>query len=218
MKRITVIGLSSFGYYLALRLSEMGCEVLAVDKKEEMVDKVKSVVDKAAVADATDSDVLEELGVAESDAVVLSLGSDIEASIITALHLKDLGVQRLIAKVLSEDHLRVMRLLEVDQIVFPERDTGYRLAYTLGEKNILEYLDLGSDFAVAEVAALPEMIGKTLAELDFRNRYRCQVLALRERGLRGGTRIPDAATVLAENHVLVLMGKDSDLAKIAGNG
>ena len=216
MKQIAVIGLSSFGYYLALRLSELSCEVLAIDKDEALIDKVKDSVTKAVIADATDRAVMDELGVVGSDAIVLSLGSDLEASIITAMHLKDLGAKRIIAKVLSEEHLRVMRLLEVDQIIFPERDTGYQLAHTLCEKNILEYLDLGSDYAVVELAPTPEMIGKTLIELDFRKRYGCVVMALRERGHSGETIIPEATTAIGENHVMVLMGKDVDLEKLAG--
>ena len=218
MKQIAVIGLSSFGYYLACRLAELGCEVLAIDKDEVMIDKVKDVVTKAVIADATDSEALNELGVVSFDAIVLSLGSDIEASIISAMYLKDLGAKRIIAKVLSEEHLRVMRLLEVDQIIFPERDTGYRLAHTLGEKNILEYLDLGSDFAVVELPPQPEMIGKTLSELDFRNSYGCHIIAIRERGPAGKTIIPGATDVIGEGHVLVLMGKEADLEKLAGDG
>ncbi len=216
MERIAVIGMSSFGYYLTRQLAELGCEVLALDKDEAAIDKVKDFVAKAVVADATDGEVIEEIGVLEMDAVVLSMGEDLEASIITAMHLRDLGVERIIAKALSEDHVRVMQMLGVKEIVFPERDTGVRLAYSLSDKNVLQYLSFGSDLAVVEMVPLPEMIGRNLGDLDFRNRYGCQVVALRRQGPEASAWIPGAATILKEEHVLVLMGKQEDLAKLIG--
>ena len=102
MKRIAVIGLSSFGLHLARTLNELGCEVLAVDQDEAAVGRVADEVSKAVIADATDKEVLQELGVIESDAVVLSLGEHLEASVITAMHLKELGAKHVVAKALSE--------------------------------------------------------------------------------------------------------------------
>ncbi len=211
MKRIAVIGLSSFGLHLARTLNELGCEVLAVDQDEAAVGRVADEVSKAVIADATDKEVLQELGVIESDAVVLSLGEHLEASVITAMHLKELGAKHVVAKALSEDHVRVLKLLGVDDVVFPERDSGVRLAYTLGHASIVRYMDLGSDFAVAEIVPPAGLLGKTLAELDFRARYRCQVLALKTSAPGGITRLPDAGTRLSDEHVMVVMGKRGDL-------
>lgn len=214
MQQIAVVGMSSFGYYLARKLSELGIEVMAIDREESAINTVKSYVSKAIIADATDRHALQQLGLPGMDVVVLSLGDKLEASILAAMHLKDLGTRKIIAKALSEDHLKILELIGVDQIVFPERDTGIRLAFSLGGTNIAEYLPLGSSFSIVEMAPLKEMVGRTLKELDFRKKYHCQVLAIKEKKPEEKIFFPEPDTKIAESNLLIIMGKDNNLARI----
>jgi trk system potassium uptake protein TrkA len=214
MTQIAVIGMSSFGFYLARALSEKKSTVLAVDQDEVMIDKIKPFVTKAVIADATDIDVLKQLGLTNMDAVVISLGSKIDASILLAMHLKELGVKNIIAKANSEDHVKILELMNVNRVVFPEKDMGTRIAASLIGPNIADYVPLSSDISIVEMIPLKEMVGKTLIELDFRKRYRCQVLAIMQKGIEDTIFIPHAETTIKENHLLFIMGKDEDLAKL----
>lgn len=215
MAQVTVIGLSSFGYFLALRLSELGSQVLTIDRDEDMIDRVKAYVSKAVVADATDKRVLAELGLSHMDAVVLSLGEKLESSIIAAMHLKELGVKNIVAKALSAEHAKILEMIGVNRIVFPEKDMGIRVALSLHGHNISDYLPIGQDLSIIEMIPLKEMLGKTLPELDFRNRYQCQVLAIKEKTNSGETTfIPQPSTKIKDTYLLVLMGSNKDLERI----
>ena len=214
MAKIAVIGLSSFGYYLAKKLSELGSEVLALDQDEEKIDAIKEFVTKAVVANATDREALRKLKLESMNWVVLSLGGRLESSILTAMHLKELGTANVVGKALSEDHAKILELMGVRRIVFPERDMGERLATSLHGANILDYLPLGSGLSIVEMIPQREMIGKTLQELHFRKRYHCQILAIKTEEGEEKTVIPNPDTLIEESHILILMGKDEDLSKI----
>jgi trk system potassium uptake protein TrkA len=214
MAQITVIGLSSFGYFLALRLSELGSQVLAVDWNEDMIDKIKVYVSKAVVADATDKRVLQQLGLTGMDAVVLSLGEKLESSILAAMHLREMGAKNVVAKALSEEHAKILELIGVHRIVFPERDMANRVALSLHGHNIEDYLPIGQNLSIVEMIPLKEMVGKTLLELDFRNRYQCQVLAIKDRVPEATTFIPQADTKIKQSQTLILMGNNRDLERL----
>ena len=213
MAQIAVIGISSFGYYLARKLAELGSEVLVVDCDEEKVDTIKAYVTKAVVADATDKRTLKQLGLSNMDAVVLSMGSQMESSIISALHLKEMEVKKIVAKSLSEDHSKILELLKVDRIVFPERDMGERMATSLQGRNIADYLPLGSGISIVEMVPTEEMIGKTLTELEFRSRYKAQVMAIKKKEPEEDTFIPEPSTKIKRGHLLFVLGKDDDLER-----
>jgi trk system potassium uptake protein TrkA len=216
MQQIAVVGMSSFGYYLAKKLSELGTEVLAIDRNESMINSIKAHVSKAVVADATEREVMQQLDLHRMDVVVISLGEKLEASILAAMHLKELGAKKIVAKVLSEDHAKIMELIGVNQIVFPERDIGIRIAFSLHGANIADYLPLGSNLSIVEMIPPKEMVGKTLEELEFRKRYHCQVLAMKEKKPEEITFLPEPDTMISENHLLIVMGKDNDLARLRG--
>jgi trk system potassium uptake protein TrkA len=214
MSQIAVIGMSSFGYYLSLRLSELGSEVLAIDYNEAAIDRIKAYVTRAVVADAIDRRVLSQLGLAGMDTVVITLGEKLEASILAAMHLKELGVKRIVAKALSEDHAKILEVIGVHRIVFPERDMGFRVASSLHGANIADYLPLGPDLSIIEMIPLKEMVGRDLVELDFRKRYRCQVLAIRDKVPEDVTFIPEPDTKIKASHLLIVMGKNHDLERL----
>jgi trk system potassium uptake protein TrkA len=214
MAQIAVIGLSSFGYYLARRLCELGSEVVAIDNDREQIDKIKNFASKAVIADATDRKALERLELEEMDAVVISLGESLESSILAAFYLKEMGVNKIVVKALSEDHARILEMIGVSQIVFPERESGYRLATSLNRPEVLDWIPLGKDMSILEISPFKEMVGKTIRELDFRNRYHCQIVAIRISKTREELVLPDPEFKIEVQHLLVLMGQNTDLEEL----
>ena len=214
MPQIAVIGLSSFGFYLAKKLSSLGTQVLAIDQKDTRVEDIKEYVDKAVIADATDKDVLSSLGLTQMEAVVLSLGESFASSILAAMHLKELGVKKVVAKALSEDHAKILEKIGVDRIIFPEKDMAERVAMSLQGTNVADFVPLGKDLSVIELKPLKEMVGKTLPELDFRNRYHCQVIAIKDKVPEEISFIPQAETRIKQSHLLIVVGNNKDLERL----
>ena len=214
MKSFAIIGLSSFGYYLAKYLSEMGHRVMAIDKDEERIERVKPFVDRAVIADATDKETLLGLGLNELDTVVVSLGERIDASILVTLYLREMKVKDILAKALTEDHGKVLDIIGATRTIFPERDEAFRLAKTLENEYLLDTFSLGDGISVIELATPNAFLGKTLGELELRQRYGVLVLAIRELVPEKVVFIPTADQVLKDSDVLIMVGKDEDLAKI----
>ncbi len=211
MKQIAVIGLGSFGTNLARKLSELGTSVVVIDSSEARIDRIKAYVDKAILGDASDPRLFRELGLERMDTVVLSLGDELDASVLAALHLKELGAKNIVAKVASEDHEKIVKLIGAEATVFPERDMAVRLANSLSGQNIAEYLPLGPDLSLMEIKPLSSMVGKTIAELNFREKYRCQIVAIHESAGARRVFIPQPGTVIREDHLLFIIGANEDV-------
>jgi len=214
MGQFVVIGLGRFGSHVARSLYAGGHEVLAIDSDPQAVQRVRDEVTRAVVLDARDKERLAALGAHEADAVVLSLGEQIEASALAALHLKELGVRYLIAKAGSEDHAKLLKLIGVDEVIFPERQAAERLANRLRDANVLDYIPLGQGYSIHEITPPAEFLGKSLAELRLRNRFGVQVLALRD--TRSGELLvnPGAEAVIHDRHVMIVLGADRDLDRL----
>ena len=181
MKKQTfaVIGLGRFGGSVCKTLADAGQEVLAIDKYESRVNDYKDIATQAVVADAQDEDVLRSLGIRNVDHVIVAIGEDIQASILVTLMVKEQGVKYVTAKAQNEYHAKVLEKLGVDRVVHPERDMGVRIGRSLTSKNMVDYLDLDANFKLAEILITnPEFVGKSLAEMDFRDRYGLNVIAL----------------------------------------
>jgi trk system potassium uptake protein TrkA len=211
-KQFAVIGLGRFGSSLATYLAKMGYDVLAVDESEERVQNVAHAVTHAVSADSTDEEALRAIGIRNFDVVVVAIGQDIQASILTTLILKDMGVPYIIAKAQNELHGKVLNKIGADKVVFPERDMGLRVAHHLVSPNILEHIELSPDFSIVEMIAPAEMIGKNLKQLDIRAKYNCNVLAVKRNGQMNIT--PNADEPLAEGDVLVIVGRNDQLNRL----
>src|SRR5210317_2057120 len=135
MKQFAVIGLGNFGYYLATQLYKKGYEVLAIDKKPDLVQEIKDSVNQAIVADATERKTLEAMGLEQMDAAVVCIGSVLSNSILTTLNLKDIGVKRVLAKALSEAHGRILYKIGASEVFFPEKDLALSLAERIHNPN-----------------------------------------------------------------------------------
>jgi trk system potassium uptake protein len=217
-RRVAVIGLSAFGETLARELVTRRVRVLVVDKETDRVEALREVVDEAIEADASDKRALEALRLVDYDAVVLSLGEALDASLLAVLHLRDLKVHPIIAKATSEDHRRLLLHLGVEDAIFPEADMAKRVAQTLATPGMLDVLPLGADIAVVEVAPERDLIGHSLAELNLRQRYGINIVAVRC-ALRDETIVnPDPSLRITDSHVLVILGTTEAIERFGKRG
>jgi trk system potassium uptake protein TrkA len=213
MGQFAVIGIGNFGYYLGRHLYEKGHEVIALDVSKLQVQKIKDVVSQAVVADATDREVLESLGISHVDAVVVCIGTRMQASILATLHLKELGIKKILAKATSEEHGRILRKVGANETVFPEKDLAIGVASRLDNPNMLDYLPFIEGYSIVEMAPPNEFVGKTLKELDLINRFGIQVLAVKEIIPKGLTLIPKADFRVKDSDGLIVLGPDETLEK-----
>lgn len=209
-KNVIVLGLGRFGYSVATKLFEKGVYVTAVDSNYKKVEKIVNFVSSAAQGDITEEVAMKSLGINNYDVAIIATGTDIEASIEATLICKDSGVDKVIAKATSQSHARILKKIGADQIVYPELDTGERLARSLAGSNLLELVQFSNDFSLIEIKAHEDWIGKSLIELDFRKAYKMNVVAFE----RDGQMLMDIdpSTEIRKGDVLVLIG-DNENAK-----
>ena len=212
--KFAVIGLGSFGSNVAKTLYEKDNEVLAVDKNKERVEEVKSFVSHAVTMDAAVKENLQAMEIQDMDVVVVSLGPQMEASILTVLYLHEIGVKRVVAMALTEDHAKILEAVGATEVIYPEKDMAIKTALRLSNPNILEYLPLVSGLEIQEIAPPEKFIGKTLRELDLRNKYGIQVIAVRGLIPEKLTFIPRADFVIKDSDILIIMGEKEGLAKL----
>lgn len=212
MKSFVVIGCGRFGTSVAKTLYDLGNEVMAVDMNPDTVQEISEHVTHAVVADVLDEAVLHELGLSNFDVVIISIASNIEASIMATLTAKELGAKKVVVKAQSDVHGKVLTKVGADRIVFPERDMGARVAHNLTSSNILDFIELSPEYYIIEISALKRWINKSLGELRLRNKYGVNVLAIkRETSLNIS---PTADEVINQGDILVVIGDSDDIRKI----
>lgn len=212
MKQYAVIGMGRFGTSVAKELYEMGYEVLGIDSDENRIQDAVDFVTHAVTADSTDENALKAIGIRNFDVVVVAIGADIQASILTTLILKEQGVKYIVVKAQNELHGKVLAKIGADKVVYPERDMGIRVAHNLISPNILDYIELSPEYSMVEIAANEKMVGKTLAESDIRRKFGCTVIAIKT-----GTEInisPMAHETIREGDILVVIGRNEDLQEL----
>jgi trk system potassium uptake protein TrkA len=214
MKRVVVIGLGIFGSQLARQLYENGLDVIAVDKNKDVVQRIKDYSTKAVLADASDKEVLESIGVAADDIVVISFGEDLSASTLLTLHLKELKVKTIIVKVPNEDYKRILLKVGASEAIIPEREMANKVARSIISPNVLEYLPISEEYTIVELAPPTAFIGKSLADLDLRKKYNLQVIAIRDVLTNKMQLVPRASAVLKDSDVLVIIGREEDIRKV----
>lgn len=210
---VVVIGLGNFGSHVARSMAEMGHTVIAIDINEEMVNAIGWQVTKAAVADARKKDALKGIGVGDCDLAVVSLGDRIDYSALAALHLRELGVNEIWVKVVSEDHAELMRRIGASHTIFPERDMAIRLAQRLSKPNIVERLSFIADFGILEFSVPEKLAARNLIDLDLRRKYGINAIGLKEISENKSYLSPDPTQPLVEGDVLFLLGQLEDLER-----
>lgn len=212
-KQFIVIGMGRFGQSVARCLTAMGKEVLAVDKDEDFINDIAPYVTHAVQADATDEKALNALGLRNFDAAVITIGDDIQSSILVTLLCKEMGLDYVVAKAQTDLHAKVLLKIGADKVVFPERDMGMRLAHNLAAPNVIDYIQVSGDLRVLEVSAITAWAGKDLAELNFRKKYGINVIAIRKEDGKVNT-APHGEDVIDEGDVLIVVGQTADIARI----
>lgn len=210
-RTFAIIGMGRFGSSVAKTLYEMGFEVMAIDSCEERIQESIQYTTYAVQADTTDEQALKELGIRNFDAVVVAIGEDIQASMLTTLVLKELGVKHITVKARNELHGKVLYKVGADRVVFPERDMGSRVAHNLVSPNILDFIELAEDYSIVEVVAGEKMNGKSLLDLKIRAKFGINVMAI-----KSGSHIniaPQAGDMIQANDILVVVGGNHDLKR-----
>ena len=179
MKSYMIIGLGRFGFDLAKSLSQLGAEVLAMDVRPELVQQLSADVTHAVVGDGQDKEVLRALGARNFDCAVVAIGGNLAASVLTVMNLQELCVPRLVCKAHDEMHSRVLQKLGVDQVVVPELEQAPRLARILQSHNVLDYIELSSDYGILEVPAPKSWADKTIRELNVRAKMDINIIAVK---------------------------------------
>ena len=202
-KQFVVIGLGRFGESVAKTLYSLGHDVLAIDMDEDSVQEISDSVTHAVQMDATDENALRTLGLRNFDVAVVTIGSNIQASVMITLLVKELGVKYIIAKGQSDLHAKVL---------LPEKDMGVRVAHNLVSASILDFIELSPDYSIMELRVLNEWDGKTLKELKLRSSYGINIMAIKK-----GENIdisPKAEEVLSSDDIIVAIGSADDLSNL----
>lgn len=211
-KQFVVIGLGRFGTSVAKTLYSLGNDVLAIDVDEETVQNISDSVTHSVQADATDENTLRSLGIRNFDVAVVTIGSDLQSSVMVTLLLKELGVDYIIAKANSEIHAKVLYKIGADRVVLPERDMGVRVAHNLVSSNILDYIELSPDYSIAEISNPKSWQGKTLQELNLRANYGINIVAVKKDNEINVS--PMAEDKLEAGDVIVAIGCADELNKL----
>lgn len=213
MKQYAIIGLGRFGTSLALTLQELGQEVLGIDANEEIVNNLSGKLTHIIQADAADENVLKSLGIRNFDVVVVSMGLDLESSILITLHCKEMGVPKVIVKATDDLHSRILYKIGADSVILPEQEMGIRVARNLISGSVLEYIELSSEYTLVEIKALPAWQNKTLQDLNIRTKYGVNIMAIKRND--GDMNIaPTASDKIRADDILVVIGHKDNINKL----
>ena len=213
-KKFIMLGMGTFGTALTRKLAANGCQVTGVDQRRERLDLVKNVVHEAVIGDSTDRQVLENLAIRDATAVFISLGENISTSLLATLHVKELGARNVIVKGVTLEHGKILEHVGADRVVFPEEEVARELADRMTWPNVLDYLPIDPDYSVAEVAMPASLSGWTLADANLRSRIGVHVMGIKD-VMRGKFEMfPDGKTMLLEDQVLLVVGREKELAAL----
>lgn len=211
-KQFIVIGLGRFGTSVAETLYALGNDVLAVDIDEERVQSIADRVTHAVQVDANDEASLRALGIGNFDVAIISIGSDIQANILSTLLVKEMNVKHIITKANNAMHAKVLYKIGANRVIFPERDMGIRVAHNLCSSSILDYIELSPDFSIAEIVTPSDWVGSSLKDLDLRVRYGINVVAIkRDNDINVS---PGADEIITEDDIIVAIGGTTELNSI----
>ncbi|HIE29457.1 TPA: TrkA family potassium uptake protein [Candidatus Poribacteria bacterium] len=227
MQKFAVIGLGRFGSQLVISLAERNAEVIAIDKDMQAVEQIKDIVTYAVRLDSADKEALLAQGIDEVDTVIVAIGDNFEANVLTAALLKNIGVKTVIARAASEIQKQILELIGVDRVIFPEAESGIRLAQNLTSRAIWDYVPLSGDRVIAELRAPKRFWNKTLREAEIRRKYGINIIAIKKRTTKlsetGGATVieesiiemPEADYIIEENDILIVVGSNDDIENIS---
>lgn len=213
-KQYVVIGLGRFGSSVAQTLYSLGNDVLVIDKDEDLVQDMSDSVTHAVQMDATDEGALRTLGLRNFDVAIITIGGNIQSSIMATLLVKELGIKHIVAKANNDLHAKVLKKIGADRVILPEKDMGVRVAHNISSSSILDYIELSTDYSIIEIKAPREWLGKTIMTLKLRSKYGINVMAIKNKKDINISPLPDE--VIHEDDILVAVGGSADLVKLEG--
>lgn len=217
-RSFAVIGLGRFGSAMATTLAGLGHDVVGIDGDEDKVRALADVVSLAIEVDATDEKALRAAGIQDVDVAVVSIGENLESSLLVVTLLRELGIKHIVAKAVTALHGRILEKLGVTRVVFPEREMAVRIAHSLVVPNVLDYIELSKDFSIVEVPAPQEFVGKTLRDIGLRSRFGLTTIAIRHvtrAGEPASSNIaPGPDDVVQGGDILALLGSNERLGQL----
>ena len=213
-RSFAVIGLGRFGAATATTLVELGQDVIGIDGSEDKVREMSDALLQAVQLDATDERALRAAGIQNVDVAVISIGEDIESSLLVVMLVKELGIPTIIAKAVTPLHGRILQKLGVSRVIFPEREMAQRLAHSLVVPNVLDYIELSRDFSIVELPAPQEFVGKTLKQLQLPKKQGILVIAVRNVLKNKIQLLPPADYQFEPDSIITVIGRYADLNKL----
>lgn len=212
MKTILLIGLGRFGRHIAMKLNELNDQVMAIDKEESRVNAVLPFVTNAQIGDSTNEDFLATIGVRNFDVCIVAIGDNFQSSLETASLLKEMGAKKVVARASRDVQAKFLLRNGADEVVYPEKQAAISTAIRYGSEHISDYIELGDDHAIFEIKVPENWVGKTIGQLDIRNRYQVNILAIKRNGKFAMTVITSDTYLPAESTMLVL-GTQRDIQR-----
>ena len=213
-KEFVVFGLGKFGLSVAKTLADNGCQVMAVDSEQSKVEEIAEDVTYAVCTDVTDADAIHSLGIRNFDGAVVAIGENLEASVLVTIIAKEMGIPYVLAKAQTDLQAKVLKKVGADKVIFPEKESGIRIANNLISGNFFDAVELSTKYSMLDLDVPSEWIGKSLRELNLRATKKINIIGIKRNDEFEITPDPDAP--LAEDDILVIIGKNQTLTKLAG--
>jgi trk system potassium uptake protein TrkA len=224
-KRFAVIGLGRFGYTVAMQLAKSGADVIAVDSDQGIINEVSNQVSVALCMNSVDKEGLLAHGVDKVDAAVVAIGQNFEANLLTTAILKDMGIEKVIARASTDVQKRILERIGADQVIFPEDAIGMRVAQSLISSRIVDITSLFEGLSVAQVVVPKELVGKRIGEIKFRQKYKCNIVVIKRKRDRSDIKgesswynvLPEPDDEIQLSDILVVVGAEKDIEKLASS-
>ena len=213
-KEFVVFGLGKFGLSVAKTLADNGCQVMAVDSEQSKVEEIANDVTYAVCTDVTDADAIHSLGIRNFDGAIVAIGENLEASVLVTIISKEMGIPFVLAKAQTELQAKVLKRVGADKIIFPEKESGIRIANNLVSGNFFDAIELSSKYSMMDLDVPAEWVGKSLRELNLRATKKINIIGIKQKEEFEIT--PDPDMPLTEDDILVVIGRNQTLTKLAG--
>lgn len=211
MKSILLIGLGRFGRHIAEKLSELGHEVLAIDKNEERIQNVLSYVTNAQIGDSTSYNFMKSLGIRNFDVCIVAIGDNFQSSLETTSLLSELGAQNVIARAASDVHEKFLLKNGADEVIYPEKQLAAWTAIRYSSNHVFDYIELDGDYSIFEISVPEKWVGKTIGQLDIRKKYSINILAIKNDGVLNPN--ISTETVLYDHNNMLVLGTNQSIQK-----
>ncbi|MGN0690711.1 MAG: potassium channel family protein [Oscillospiraceae bacterium] len=210
MKSVLIIGVGQYGTHIAKRMTELKCEVMAVDTNEERINDILPFVTSAQIGDSTNEDFMKSLGVRNYDVCIVSIGDNFQTSLETTALLKEMGAEKVISRATNDVQMKFLLRNGADEVVYPEKQSAIRVATKYALDSVLDFIQLDSNYSIYEMKIPKEWENKTLAQLDIRRRYNINIIAVK---INDQVNVPMPDTYMVDGDIVFAIGDIKDIQK-----